>query len=100
VTVRLIERFGVRPLLIAGVLILLVASGGLGALTLFLWPALCLCDRVMGVPYAVVSTASNRGLYVSARPEERGVAARTIQTCPYPGPSRSRCCSVCCRAPD
>lgn len=43
VTVRMIERFGVRPVLMAGVLILLVASAGLGALTLSLWPPWCLC---------------------------------------------------------
>lgn len=86
VTVRLIERFGVRPVLIAGVLILLVASGGLGALTLSLWPPLVfVLTALMGVPYGVVSTASNQGLYVSARPEERGVAAGIFQTCRYLG---------------
>lgn len=40
---------------------------------------------LMGVPYGVVSTASNQGLYVSARPEERGVAAGIFQTCRYLG---------------
>ncbi|KRE71648.1 MFS transporter [Arthrobacter sp. Soil762] len=86
VTVRLIERFGVRPVLIAGALILLVASGGLGALTLSLWPPLVfVLTALMGVPYGVVSTSSNQGLYVSARPEERGVAAGIFQTCRYLG---------------
>lgn len=86
VTVRLIERFGVRAVMIAGVLILLVASGGLGALTLSLWPPLVFgLTALMGVPYGVVSTASNLGLYVSARPEERGVAAGIFQTCRYLG---------------
>ncbi|MET3706516.1 MFS transporter [Arthrobacter sp. UYEF6] len=86
VTVRLIERFGVRAVLIGGVLILLVASGGLGALTLSLWPPLVFgLTALMGVPYGVVSTASNQGLYVSARPEERGVAAGIFQTSRYLG---------------
>ncbi|MET3203916.1 UNVERIFIED_ORG: MFS family permease [Arthrobacter sp. UYEF13] len=86
VTVRLIERFGVRTVLIGGALILLVASGGLGALTLSLWPPLVFgLTALMGVPYGVVSTASNQGLYVSARPEERGVAAGIFQTCRYLG---------------
>ncbi|ALV40662.1 MFS transporter [Pseudarthrobacter sulfonivorans] len=86
VTVRLIERFGVRSVMIAGALILLVASGGLGALTLSLWPPLVfVLTALMGVPYGVVSTASNQGLYVSARPEERGVAAGIFQTCRYLG---------------
>ncbi|MCO4261527.1 MFS transporter [Pseudarthrobacter sp. MDT3-26] len=86
VTVRLIERFGVRSVMIAGALILLVASGGLGALTLSLWPPLVfMLTALMGVPYGVVSTASNQGLYVSARPEERGVAAGIFQTCRYLG---------------
>ncbi|MHA7298801.1 MFS transporter [Pseudarthrobacter sp. MDT3-1] len=86
VTVRLIERFGVRSVLIAGALILLVASGGLGALTVSLWPPLVfVLTALMGVPYGVVSTASNQGLYVSARREERGVAAGIFQTCRYLG---------------
>ncbi|MHA7291529.1 MFS transporter [Arthrobacter sp. MDT3-24] len=86
VTVRLIERFGVRSVLIAGALILLVASAGLGSLTLSLWPPLVfLLTALMGVPYGVVSTASNQGLYVSAQPEERGVAAGIFQTCRYLG---------------
>ncbi|MET3164081.1 UNVERIFIED_ORG: MFS family permease [Arthrobacter sp. UYEF10] len=86
VTVRLIEGFGVRSVMIGGVLILLVASGGLGALTLSLWPPLVFgLTALMGVPYGVISTASNQGLYVSARPEERGVAAGIFQTCRYLG---------------
>ena len=72
--------------MIAGALILLGASGALGALTLSLWPPLVfVLTALMGVPYGVVSTASNQGLYVSARPEERGVAAGIFQTCRYLG---------------
>ncbi|MFI2565375.1 MFS transporter [Paenarthrobacter sp. NPDC018779] len=85
-TVRLIERFGVRAVLITGVLVLTGASAALGLLTLSLWPPLVLVlTAAMGVPYGAVSTASNQGLYVSARPEERGVAAGIFQTCRYLG---------------
>lgn len=85
-TVRLIERFGVRAVLITGVCVLTAASGALGLLTLSLWPPLVLVvTAVMGVPYGAVSTASNQALYVSARPEERGVAAGIFQTCRYLG---------------
>ncbi|WP_423183859.1 MFS transporter [Arthrobacter sp. NyZ413] len=86
VTVRLIERFGVRPVMVAGVVVLASASGALGLLTLSFWPPLVLVlTAFMGVPYGVVSTSSNQGLYVSARPEERGVAAGIFQTCRYLG---------------
>ncbi|BAS13718.1 major facilitator protein [Arthrobacter sp. Hiyo8] len=72
VTVRFIERFGVRSVMIAGVVLLALASGALGVLTLSFWPPLVLVlTALMGVPYGVVSTASNQGLYVSARPEDR-----------------------------
>jgi MFS family permease len=85
-TVRFIERYGVRPVLITGVLILTAAAGTLGALTLTLWaPLVFVLTALMGVPYGMVSTASNQGLYVSARPEERGVAAGIFQTCRYLG---------------
>ena len=40
---------------------------------------------LMGVPYGAVSIASNQGLYLSARPEDRGVAAGIFQTCRYVG---------------
>jgi MFS family permease len=85
-TVRFIERFGVRSVLIAGVGILTLAAGTLGVLTTTLWaPVVFVLTALMGVPYGVVSTASNQGLYVSARPEERGVAAGIFQTCRYLG---------------
>lgn len=85
-TVRLMERFGVRAVLITGVCVLTIASAALGLLTLSLWPPLVLVvTAVMGVPYGAVSTASNQALYVSARPEERGVAAGIFQTCRYLG---------------
>lgn len=84
--VRLIERFGVRSVLIGGVLGLTLASGALGLLTLSFWPPLVLLlTGLIGIPYGMVSTASNQGLYLSARPEERGVAAGIFQTCRYLG---------------
>ncbi|MEZ2389315.1 MFS transporter [bacterium RCC_150] len=86
VTVRFIERFGVRSVMVVGVVVLAAASGALGLLTLSFWPPLVLVlTALMGVPYGVVSTASNQGLYVSARPEDRGVAAGIFQTCRYLG---------------
>ena len=39
----------------------------------------------MGVPYGGVGIASNQGLYLSAPPEDRGVAAGIFQTCRYVG---------------
>lgn len=86
-TVRFIERFGVRSVLITGVLILTIATGALGFLTMTLWaPLVFVLTALMGVPYGVVSTASNQGLYVSARPPgERGVASGIFQTCRYLG---------------
>lgn len=86
VAVRFIERFGVRSVMIVGVVLLALASGALGILTLSFWPPLVLVlTALMGVPYGVVSTASNQGLYVSARPQDRGVAAGIFQTCRYLG---------------
>jgi hypothetical protein len=40
---------------------------------------------LMGVPYGSVSIASNQGLYLSAAPQDRGVAAGIFQTCRYVG---------------
>jgi len=39
----------------------------------------------VGVPYGAVGIASNQGLYLSAAPEDRGVAAGVFQTCRYVG---------------
>ncbi len=46
---------------------------------------------VMGVPYGAVSIASNQGMFVSTRPQERGVAAGIFQTCRYMGAITPRC---------
>ena len=40
---------------------------------------------LMGIPYGTVSIATNQGMFVSTRPQERGVAAGIFQTCRYVG---------------
>ncbi|MDN4644236.1 MFS transporter [Arthrobacter sp. PsM3] len=84
--VRAIDRFGVKRVLIAGVVLLLVASGTMWLLTASLAvPLVFALTALLGVPYGVVSIASSQGMYVSTRPEERGVAAGIFQTCRYLG---------------
>lgn len=83
---RMIDRFGVRRVLLTGVVGVMLASGALGLLTVSFWPPLVLLlTMVMGIPYGVVSAAANQGLFVSARPEDRGVASGIFQTCRYVG---------------
>ncbi|MEE2523288.1 MFS transporter [Pseudarthrobacter sp. J64] len=85
-TARMIDRFGVRPVLLVGVLSLALATGALGLLTVSFWPPLVLLlTALTGIPYGVVSNAANQGLLVSTRPEDRGVAAGIFQTCRYVG---------------
>jgi MFS family permease len=84
--VRAIDRFGVKRVLIAGVVLLIVASGSMWLLTAsFAVPLVMALTALLGVPYGVVSIASSQGLYLSTRPEERGVAAGIFQTCRYLG---------------
>ena len=86
VAVRAIDRFGVKRVLIAGVVLLVVASGMMWLLTAsFAIPLVLALTALLGVPYGVVSIASSQGMYVSTRPEERGVAAGIYQTCRYVG---------------
>jgi predicted MFS family arabinose efflux permease len=83
---RAIDRFGVRRVLIAGVVILTVAAAALWLLTASFAVVLVLAlTALMGVPYGAVAIASNQGLYVSAAPGDRGVAAGIYQTCRYVG---------------
>jgi MFS family permease len=85
-SVRAIDRFGVRRVLIAGVVLLTVAAAALWFLTAsFFVPLVLVLTALMGVPYGAVSIASNQGLYVSAAQEDRGVAAGIFQTCRYVG---------------
>jgi MFS family permease len=84
--VRGIDRFGVKRVLIAGVVLLVAASAMMWLLTAsFAVPLVLALTALLGVPYGVVSIASSQGMYVSTRPEERGVAAGIFQTCRYVG---------------
>ncbi len=84
--VRAIDRFGVKRVLVAGVVLLLAASGMMWLLTAsFAVPLVVALTALLGVPYGVVSIASSQGMFVSTRPEERGVAAGIFQTCRYLG---------------
>jgi MFS family permease len=84
--VRALDRFGVRRVLIAGVVLLTVAAAALWLLTASFAVLLVLAlTALMGVPYGSVSIASNQGLYLSAAPQDRGVAAGIFQTCRYVG---------------
>ncbi|WP_326960552.1 MULTISPECIES: MFS transporter [unclassified Arthrobacter] len=86
VAVRAIDRFGVKRVLVAGVVLLIVASGTMWLLTGSLAvPLVIALTALLGVPYGVVSIASSQGMYLSTRPEERGVAAGIFQTCRYLG---------------
>lgn len=84
--VRAIDRFGVRRVLLAGVVLLTLAAAALWLLTTSFAVLLVLAlTALMGVPYGAVGLASNQGLYLSAAPEDRGVAAGIFQTCRYVG---------------
>lgn len=84
--VRAMGRFGVRRVLIAGVVLLATAAALMWLLTNSLAiPLVLVLTALMGVPYGVVSIASNQGMFVSTRPAERGVAAGIFQTCRYLG---------------
>ena len=84
--VRAIDRFGVRRVLIAGVVLLNVAAGAMWLLTAsFAIPLVIGLTALMGVPYGVVGIASSQGMYLSTRMAERGVAAGIYQTCRYLG---------------
>ncbi len=84
--VRAMGRFGVRRVLIAGVVLLTLVAALMWSLTGSLAiPLVLALTALMGVPYGVVSIASSQGMFVSTRPQERGVAAGIFQTCRYIG---------------
>jgi MFS family permease len=86
VAVRAMDRLGVKRVLIAGVVLLIVASATMWLLTAsFAIPLVIAVTALMGVPYGVVSIATSQGMFLSTRPEERGVAAGIYQTCRYIG---------------
>lgn len=84
--VRAMDRVGVKRVLVAGTVLLILSSAAMWLLTAsFAIPLVIALTALMGVPYGVVSIASNQGMYLSTRPEERGVAAGIFQTCRYVG---------------
>jgi MFS family permease len=84
--VRAMGRFGVRRVLIAGVVLLTAVAALMWLLTgTLLVPVVVALTALMGVPYGTVSIATNQGMFVSTRPQERGVAAGIYQTCRYVG---------------
>jgi MFS family permease len=84
--VRAMGRFGVRRVMIAGVVLLTGAAALTWLLTASLAiPLVLALTALIGIPYGVVSIASNQGMFVSTRPQERGVAAGIFQTCRYVG---------------
>ena len=86
VAVRAMDRFGVKCVLVAGVVMLMAASAAMWLLTAsFAIPLVVALTALLGVPYGVASIAYNQGMYLSTRPEERGVAAGIFQTCRYLG---------------
>jgi MFS family permease len=84
--VRAMGRFGVRRVMIGGVVLLAAAAALMWLLTGSLSiPLVLALTAMIGIPYGVVSIASNQGMYVSTHPQERGVAAGIFQTCRYVG---------------
>nr|WP_179390366.1 MFS transporter [Psychromicrobium silvestre] len=83
---RAIDRFGVRGVLIIGVITLLLGAALLGLLVLSyqVWLIVILA-AALGLPYSAVSIASSQGMYASTRAEDAGVAAGILQTCRYIG---------------
>ncbi|WP_461174123.1 MFS transporter [Arthrobacter sp. Z1-9] len=84
--VKAMGRFGVRRVLIAGVVLLTAVAALMWLLTgTLVIPLVVVLTALMGVPYGTVSIATNQGMFVSTRPQERGVAAGIYQTCRYVG---------------
>lgn len=84
--VRAMGKFGVRPVLIAGVVLLTMVAALMWLLTGSLAiPLVLALTTLMGIPYGAVGIATNQGMFLSVRPQERGVAAGIYQTCRYVG---------------
>lgn len=83
---RLVERRGVRAVLVLGGSALVVGAGLMSLVAVTTAPAVALLvTAAMGVPYCAVNIAMNQALYSSARPEDAGVAAGMFQTSRYLG---------------
>ncbi|TAP42946.1 MFS transporter [Arthrobacter sp. S39] len=84
--VRAMGKFGVRRVLIAGVVLLTLVAALMWLLTGSLAiPLVLALTTLMGIPYGTVGIATNQGMFLSVRPQERGVAAGIYQTCRYVG---------------
>lgn len=84
--VRAMGKFGVRSVLIAGVVLLTAVAALMWLLTGSLAiPLVLALTTLMGVPYGAVGIATNQGMFLSVGPQERGVAAGIYQTCRYVG---------------
>lgn len=84
--VRAMSKFGVRSVLIAGVVLLTAVAALMWLLTGSLAiPLVLALTTLMGVPYGAVGIATNQGMFLSVGPQERGVAAGIYQTCRYVG---------------
>ncbi|MGK3954713.1 MFS transporter [Arthrobacter sp. R4] len=84
--VRAMGKFGVRRVLIAGVVLLTMVAALMWLLTGSLAiPLVLALTTLMGIPYGTVGIATNQGMFLSVRPQERGVAAGIYQTCRYVG---------------
>jgi predicted MFS family arabinose efflux permease len=84
--VKAMGMFGVRRVLLAGVVLLTLVAALMWLLTgSLVIPLVAVLTALMGVPYGTVSIATNQGMFVSTRPQDRGVAAGIYQTCRYVG---------------
>ena len=84
--VRAMGKVGVRRVLIAGVVLLTMVAALMWLLTGSLAiPLVLALTTLMGIPYGTLGIASNQGMFLSVRPQERGVAAGIYQTCRYVG---------------
>jgi MFS family permease len=84
--VRAMGKVGVRRVLIAGVVLLAAVAALMWLLTGSLAiPLVLALTTLMGIPYGAIGIASNQGMFLSAGPQERGVAAGIYQTCRYVG---------------
>ncbi|AJT43044.1 major facilitator transporter [Psychromicrobium lacuslunae] len=83
---RAIDRFGVRSMLITGVLVLLLGVALLWLLTVsYAPPLVLLLTAALGLPFAAVNIAASQGMYASTPAKDSGVAAGILQTCRYIG---------------
>jgi MFS family permease len=84
--VRAMGKFGVRRVLLAGVVLLTMVAALMWLLTGSLAiPLVLALTALMGIPYGTLGIASNQGMFLSVRAQERGVAAGIYQTCRYVG---------------